>query len=81
MTDYENLINNYSESMSTLLYVSFAITALIFAYIIWHNFNKGKKQRKEKFEDDVKLQNYFEKYSDIIADKVVAKLNNQNKGV
>lgn len=81
MTGYEDLIADYSESMTGLLYVSFVVTALIFAYIIWRNFSKGKKQRKEKFEDDVKLQNYFEKYSDIIADKVVAKLNNQNKGV
>ena len=36
------------------------------------------RMRRRK-KDDLKLQGYFEKYSDIIVDKVIERINEQNK--
>lgn len=77
LSSYSDLFG--SIDVSGIIWSTIIITVLtIIAIIVFKYLSIKKKQGLEK-ERDQKLQKYFEDYSDIIADKVIAKLNEQNK--
>lgn len=79
LADYSvDLGDSLTNGLSTYLYMSLiGSVALIVILIGWYIF-KNMKLNQQRRDDDKKLQDYFELYSDVIADKVIKKLNDQN---
>jgi F0F1-type ATP synthase membrane subunit a len=72
---------NYSFDLTayyrTLLWTMVISTIIIIAFIVLRMIYKKRAKKKEKEEMDKHMEELFIKYSDVIADKVVEKLNNK----
>lgn len=68
-----------ADLVSTVITISLIGSIGFIILIVLYYVIKNSQANKKRREDDKKLQSYFELYSDVIADKVVKKINEQNK--
>ena len=67
-----------TSAISSWFAMSMWVTVVLtVAIIAWYIYRAVRKSR-QRHEDDVKLRGYFDKYSEEVADRVVAKLKHEN---
>jgi hypothetical protein len=76
--EYRNMLDSIDSN--SILNISLIITFIFIGIIVFIKIIGIIFKIKQRKKDDLKLQGYFEKYSDIIVDKVVEKIN-QNKKI
>ena len=67
-----------SASISSWFQMSMWLTVILTGFIIAWYIYRAVRKAKQRHEDDLKLRGYFDKYSEEVADKVIAKLKHEN---
>lgn len=77
MEDYINVLGDFSIDLNLIMWISFAITAIVILIFIARFVIKKQMRNKEKVNMDKYIDAKFEKLSDSFIEKLIKKLNEE----